>query len=227
MINNEKSQPTAARRIPFASLLIAFAAWVIQAVPGLGAHLYFDRLAIEQGEFWRLVTCQWTHWSWSHFAWDVLALVTLGAACEMICRARFLSCVAASALIIPLGVWRCEPQVMLFGGLSGIASALYLLLAVELLRKTLRKRDFLAAGAIGALVQGFFAKVLAEAAAGETLFSGGDGALIPLTLAHWIGAAIGFASGFLRNDPIKKASTTAFRGKIEDCTPSSHRAESS
>ncbi|WNO08897.1 rhombosortase [Teredinibacter sp. KSP-S5-2] len=34
----------------------------------------FDRTAITDGEYWRLVTCHFTHSSFSHGFWDVLAL---------------------------------------------------------------------------------------------------------------------------------------------------------
>lgn len=36
-------------------------------------NFVFDRIAIMGGEYWRLVTCHFTHSSFSHVFWDVLA----------------------------------------------------------------------------------------------------------------------------------------------------------
>ena len=69
--------------LPWRSLLLvagAIAAYlVLGAAPG---DWVFDRMAIAQGEWWRLFTGHWVHSDPTHAGWDISALLLLGALFE-------------------------------------------------------------------------------------------------------------------------------------------------
>jgi rhomboid family GlyGly-CTERM serine protease len=178
-------------RLPGASLLLAGLALAVALVPHAATWLEYDRAAIAGGQAWRLLTGHWAHWSWGHVAWDLLAFVALGVACERLSPGRFLACVAGSALLVSLVVWWLLPGMERYRGLSGIDSALLVLLAVSVMQQETGSR-WLVPGA-WALV-GFLAKVTYESVGGHALFvPDGDAAVVPL--AHLAGAAIGLGVG--------------------------------
>jgi len=180
---------TGERHLPGAALLLAGLALAVALAPGAAMYLEYDRGAIAAGQAWRLLTAHWAHWSWSHLAWDLLAFAALGLACERLSRGRFLACVAASALLVSLVVWWLLPGMQRYRGLSGIDSALLVLLAVSVMQQEAGSRRLVPAA--WALV-GFLAKVTYESVGGHALFvPDGDAAVVPL--AHLAGAGVGLA----------------------------------
>lgn len=182
----------AARHTPCASLLLSVSAVLIYLVPSLGEGLQFDRAAIDTGDWWRLLTCHWTHWSLDHLFWDTLVFVVLGAACERSSRTRFLACVAGSAMACSLAVWLFLPQVEVYRGLSGIDSALFALVGVSLLRVAATEGRWGTLVAAGTLVIAFVGKTSFEVMAGTTIFvdSAATGT-VSVPLAHVVGAVLG------------------------------------
>ena len=185
-----------ARRIPCASLLLSLAAVFVFACPSLAAPLQYDRAAIAAGEVWRLFSGHWVHYGFDHFFWDVLAFACLGLACERRSRSRFLTCVAASAFAISLTVWFGLSGMSAYRGLSGVDSALLVLLFMELWRDAIR------AGQPGqtlfpaVCLAAFVFKVSFELATGSTVFvkSLGTG-MVGVPLAHVAGAVVGCLVG--------------------------------
>ena len=185
-----------ARRIPCASLLLSTAAAVIFLLPSLAARLEYDRTAIAAGEIWRLFSGHWAHYSFDHFFWDALAFGFLGIACECRSRRRFLVCVIASAFAVSLSVWFCLPGMRDYRGLSGVDSALFALLVVELCREGILsgKREQVAVAA--ACLAAFLLKISFELMTGNNVFvksleSGAAG----VPLAHIVGATVGLLVG--------------------------------
>jgi rhomboid family GlyGly-CTERM serine protease len=177
--------------LPGASLLLAGLALAVALVPEAATWLEYDRAAIAAGQTWRLLTGHWAHWSWSHVAWDLLAFVALGVACERLSPGRFLACVAGSGLLVSLAVWWLMPGMQRYRGLSGIDSALLVLLAVSIMQQEAGSRRLVPAA--WALV-GFLAKVTYESVGGHAIFvPDAEAAVVPL--AHLAGAAIGLAVG--------------------------------
>ncbi|MFP6767029.1 MAG: rhombosortase [Planctomycetaceae bacterium] len=184
-----------ARRLPGVSLLIALASVVICFLEPLARNLQYDPAAIASGELWRIVTCHLTHWSLDHLFWDVLVFVVAGAICEQENRSRFLACLGISAVAIPLAVWIVQPDLVFYRGLSGIDSALFILMAVTALGDAIRKRDLGWAIAVGLLSIGFIGKTIYEFTTGDTLFVDSQTAgMTPVVLAHVVGAVIGVAT---------------------------------
>jgi len=176
---------------------LAIAAWCAPvAIP----HLQYDRSAIAAGEWWRIVTCHWTHFSLDHLLWDVAAFTLLGALCEFRNRRTFLTCSAFSAVLIPGAIWILLPQMQTYRGLSGIGSAVFTLLAVDLLFSQNRTatRWHVTAGVIVVLTL-FVAKIMVEIASSRTIFVRSTMGMVPVPLAHAVGAVTGAICATLSN----------------------------
>ena len=181
-----------ARHLPGASLLIALFTVAIWWFAPISDHLQYDRSAIAAGQLWRIVTCHLTHWSLDHLFWDLAAFIVLGAICELNSRVRFLTCVALSAVLIPLATWIVMPELATYRGLSGIDSAVFALVAVTLLRDATANKDWACSLTVGTICIGFVAKIVFEVITGGTLFVDSAAAqMIPVPLAHVVGAIVG------------------------------------
>jgi rhomboid family GlyGly-CTERM serine protease len=166
--------------------------------------LQYDRAAVLSGEWWRLMTCQWTHWNFSHVLWDALMFLTLGALCERVRRGAFVACVAASALLIPLLSAVAVPQMAYYRGLSGLDSALFVLLAVQLIQIN-RSQDRVVFAAAAAGLGAFLLKTLYECATGSIIFVQPHSAFTPVPLAHVVGGAIGLVTALCGSIPERKS----------------------
>jgi len=186
----------AARRLPVASLLFVVLAATLYAWPGSADWLQYDRTAILHGEVWRVLTGHLVHWSGNQLFWDGLALGFLGWLCERDALASFLRCFVVSAILISLVLWFAAPWMATYRGLSGIDSALFALVAVRLGREAFFDRQWFKLTLIAIVAGGFALKVGYEFASGATLFvDSSGGGMIPVPLAHVVGALVGIACG--------------------------------
>jgi rhomboid family GlyGly-CTERM serine protease len=158
-----------AARVPV-TLTMAMCAVAIACVPSVGEMLEFDRTRIAAGEIWRLATGHLTHWSVEHLQWDLVMFVTVGAVCEIRNPRRMRLCVVAAAASVSAVVFFGFPTMEAYRGLSGIDTALFTLLAVDLLRDAWRHRNFTVATAAGFFLAGFAVKTAYEAITGQALF---------------------------------------------------------
>jgi rhomboid family GlyGly-CTERM serine protease len=182
--------------MPCASLLLSVAAAVVFLLPALGARLEYDRAAVAAGEVWRFLSSHWTHYSLDHLFWDVLAFAGLGVACEGRGRIRFLVCLAAAAVVIPLGIWLLLPGMTAYRGLSGLDSALLGLLAAELGIEGVRSQKWREVALAAVCLGGFLLKVFLELTTGANLFVSDMGpGTVGVPLAHVIGAMVGVLVG--------------------------------
>ena len=189
-------QLAAAGRAWGASPLLALAAFFTWALPHLAQQLQFHRTAIAGGELWRILTCHWTHCSFDHLFWDAGALLVLGILCEANSRWRFLVCLGASTLLIPAAVWIACPGIETYRGLSGIDSALFTLLAVQIIREGIRDRRSNVVALAGLVLAGFVAKILFETVTGSTIFVDSTAAgMVPIPLVHVVGGVVGLVAG--------------------------------
>ena len=189
---------SAGGRLPGVSLLLAGAAVCLQCSPAALEWLQYDRAAIAGGELWRIMTGHLIHASWNHLLWDAAALVVLGAICEREQRRSFVACLAASAIALSLCLWTTMPDLAIYRGLSGIDSAVFVFLAVVLLRQSLAAGQKWWSAGIVTVLCGFGLKVAFEYATGRTLFvDSGAAAMTPVPLVHLVGGMIGaIAAGF-------------------------------
>lgn len=179
-------------RAAWIALLLAAPAVLFGLLPEAGAQLEFDRGALAAGQFYRLITCHWTHWSANHLVWDLGPFVLLVLLAARSGVRRMLATLAASAVLIPAAVWIALPAMTHYRGLSGLNSALFLLVAVTVLRGELAARRWLAAGAVGLVLAGFGGKLAYELLAAGTLFADGAG-FVPVPLAHLAGGLCGWS----------------------------------
>lgn len=189
-------RPAPPLRLPWLSLALAGVALALHATPGSLALLAWDRAALEGGELWRLATGHWVHWSGGHLLWDASAFAILGAGCELRSRRRFALCVTGSALAISLALLAWLPALDACAGLSGIDSALFALLGVELVRERWPECRLRALALCGTLCAAFAAKLGFELATGAALFVSQLGpGVAPLPAAHLAGALAGLLAG--------------------------------
>ena len=193
----------AARRLPVASLLFIVLAIALYALPGTSNCLQYDRSAIAHGEVWRALTGHMVHWSANQLFWDGLALGFLGWLCERNSVASFLQCFLLSALLISLTLWFAAPWMTTYRGLSGIDSALFALVAVRLGREAFFDRQWFKLTLVGIVGGGFVSKVAYEFVSGATLFvDSSAGGMVPVPLAHVVGAIAGLICGLMPVAPI-------------------------
>jgi hypothetical protein len=101
--------------------------------------------------------------------------------------------------LIPVALWVALPHLETYRGLSGIDSALYVLLAVTLLKDEVHGRRWGWVMAISGVLFAFIGKVGYEIVTGGTIFvNSGASHMIPVPLAHCVGAAVGMIVGLMR-----------------------------
>jgi rhomboid family GlyGly-CTERM serine protease len=190
-----RKEVVAARRIPYASLLLALAAVLIYVVPGTARWFEYDRAMLAQGQAWRVVSCHWAHFTSQHLLWDVVVFFGLAAFCERRSRTALLAAIALAAVVIPAAVWCWQPELLTYRGLSGIDSAVFALLGVGILSDSLRERRWRGAAVVGLAAAGFIGKIIFEMLVGGTVFVESSAAFVPVPLAHLVGAACGAVIG--------------------------------
>jgi len=153
--------------------------------------LQYDRVAIAGGQWWRVFTCHFVHWSADHALWDFTAFVILLAMCLGRDVRRTILTIALSSLAIPVALLALLPSMQTYRGLSGIDSALFGLAWMLILRR-------LNHGRIGMWMLGaaFLAKLIFETITGSSIFVDSAAAqFVPVPLAHLVGFAIGLFCG--------------------------------
>jgi rhomboid family GlyGly-CTERM serine protease len=184
----------ALKRWPWVAILLTLAALALHSIPDIPEALQLERGALAAGEFHRIFTCHLTHSSLDHLLWDAIAFLALGVLVETSSRPRFLACLAASAVAIPLAVMALEPEIHVYRGLSGIDSALFVLAGVTILRDRLASGDRVLAAGIAVAFLGFAAKIAYEHLTGSTFFvDSPSSGMVPVPAAHVIGAIVGAA----------------------------------
>jgi rhomboid family GlyGly-CTERM serine protease len=188
---------TVARRVAWVFPVLAAFSVVVFLVPGAGNAMQFDREAIAAGEWYRLLTGHWAHWTLDHLAWDSLVFAALGWAVARLSPARACIAVVLAVAAIPAAVWVLLPEMSRYRGLSGLDSALFAVLAGSLLRhgRLWRREGFSILAA--AMLVAFAGKVAFEVAGGKTLFVAPSDMMDPVPLAHAVGGLIGLATGTL------------------------------
>jgi rhomboid family GlyGly-CTERM serine protease len=172
------------RALPATTLLLAGSAVVVHIIPGAGEALVFDRGAIAAGQWWRVVTGSWVHFSTAHLVYDVTACAVATWLLERERAPRVVLIWLVAALSIGLTVLFGMTEPERFGGLSGIAYALVTTLALRGLseRGAWRYLCMMTLAAAGA-------KLTYELATGHFLFVSTDDAVVPLPVTHAVGIA--------------------------------------
>ena len=183
----------------YVSIVLSAVALAVHALPAaVDGVLQLNQTAVAAGEWWRLATCHFTHWSPDHFATDFMMFALLGGACEWTSRPRMLVTLAVSLAAIPLAILAFQPELQTYRGLSGIDSAFFGLLAVDMLREKIGAFDRRSILAIGLLIAAFVAKTAFETLTGTAVFTdSAAGGFVPVPLAHLVGFAAGVLTSLL------------------------------
>ena len=174
------------------TLLLAIVTVAVFMLPSLGSSFQYDRTRIAQGEWWRLLTSHWTHWNGSHMLWDLLTFLALVLTSIHYSVKQTVSLLFSATLLIPLIIWTLQPELLFYRGLSGLDSALYLFVVLQMLRSAILKQERFSAFVLYSMLFGFSAKVMYELLSHQTLFvqSMGDG-ITGVPLAHVVGGLLG------------------------------------
>jgi len=169
------------------TVLLLAPALVAYLFPGAAAAMVYDRSAILGGELWRLITGHWVHFSASHLVYDGLVVGVTGWLIESRGYRYFALLCLLSALTISLAMWVLLPDMAVYGGLSGIAMASTVYLALHGWREGGPERGLWLAIlvlCVGKLAMdamlGHFALVHIE-----------DNRVVPVPLSHLAGATTG------------------------------------
>jgi len=200
------------RSKPWASLILSAAALLIWFMPSISYHLEYEREKILSFEFWRLLTCHFTHFSIEHLFWDLVVFIILGVVCELKEGKTFLILVVVSGAAISLVNILFLQDLLIYRGLSGIDSALFGWLCAALFAESISRKSK-ALFSIAALITIFFCvKIGMEAFFDKALFVSSDEAvhdigvsavpqdqeMVPVPLAHVVGIVVGAAVHFVQ-----------------------------
>jgi rhomboid family GlyGly-CTERM serine protease len=180
---------TAARliplRLPLTTLLLCGVAGAVFALPVLQALLIYNRAAIHDGEIWRLITGNLVHFSLSHFLYDVVALFVAGALIEIRGYRHFATLCLVSGALIGAILYISSPEIVVFGGLSGIVTATVTLLCLNGLTETGAWQRLCSLTLICLVIKMGFEMVL-----GSSLLAGAElQTFVPVPVSHVAGAA--------------------------------------
>lgn len=123
--------------LPWRSFLMGALAIAVYLLLGPSPEAWvFDRVAITQGEWWRLVTGHWVHSDQTHANWDITALVLLGALFEARLRWQLPMVLLFASAGVDAWLWWGEPMLRYYCGLSGILNGLLVVGLLHLWRET-------------------------------------------------------------------------------------------
>lgn len=182
-MNSSDSNPQGPRSIPWATILAAALAVVVYFLPTGSETLVYDRRLVDQGEWWRVLTCHWVHFTPSHLGWNLAVLLPAGIWAERVAPVRSRLLYLVAAVLIGGVLHFFEPMLMRYGGLSGIAAGLVAFLAIVQLRQGASDRWFWRA------VLGLLAlKIVVEVLLGSPLLARfPDPSMRSVALAHLAG----------------------------------------
>jgi rhomboid family GlyGly-CTERM serine protease len=171
--------------LPWRSFLLGALAVAAYLVLGAAPEAWvFDRVAIAQGEWWRLVTGHWVHSDLAHAAWDIIALLLFGVLFEARLKWRLPLALLIATVGVDMWLWWGEPALDYYCGLSGILNGL-LITGLLYLWRDLRHPLILLTAAGAAL------KIIVEINVGQAIFTHTAWPSVPTV--H----AVGFLSGLV------------------------------
>ncbi len=192
------------------TIIVSLAALLACAFPPLAQWWQLDFASVNDGQWWRIWTGHVTHYDGNHLFWDLLMFAVLGAVNERPHPRQVAVAIAVMMAGISIAISVFCSQITIYRGLSGLDTGLFVWLAADQIRQSVRNRDRLAAGFWIAPCVALVGKLLYEITTGQTLFVDSSD-FTPLVEAHLAGALIGFllyscaTSAKVRDFTIQKA----------------------
>ncbi len=188
-----------AKHWPTATFLGTAAAVLVFLVPGWDLAAQFERSSWLR-EPWRVLTGHFAHFGFQHLIYDLVVFAALGAICELRWPKRTRLALLLSTVAIPLAFLVTSQHLGTYRGLSGLGSALMVLLTTRLhLEGFFGSTIARFAPPIAGLA--FLAKLLFESTTGRALFVAQESLFEPVPVAHLVGGLIGFALALLARQP--------------------------
>ena len=171
------------RRMPRITCLVLGAAIAVALIPKAQTCLIYDRAAILSGQFWRLFTGHWVHFSTAHLVGDGLAIGIVGWIIESKRLPHFGWLCLTAPWFISAALLCFEPQLHYYGGLSAMAVCLIVYACLS----GLQERGAWRWMCLAALVV-LAAKLIMELATGRMLLASAvDPSITVCTPAHLAG----------------------------------------
>lgn len=167
--------------------------WLLAAGgPPWTQALCYERQAIGQGEFWRLLTGHWVHLGARHLLLDSAGLVLVWALYARELRpSAWIMVLLGTTAAIDAGLWWGEPQIQWYVGISGLLHGAWAAGAAAMALRRDPAGWRLQGGLMLAILA---AKLLFEHRSGVSLV---DKAMPVVTAAHLYGAIAGAVGGAL------------------------------
>ena len=207
--------------LPIFSLVIILASLLSSIFPELASIFIFDRSAIFRGEIWRIFTCHFVHFSNTHLAYNIFAFGIVGYIIEKKKYPNFCLLYFCLAFSISISLFVLKPNMLFFGGLSGIVcGALYYCALMGIKEsQTLKRISFL-------IVTFLPIKIAAEIYTNASILPYWEHqSFIPMQTSHIIGCLVA-ALFYLSKNIRKNALTNNFMhmtGDHELVNPTSFR----
>ncbi len=156
-------------RLPWIAALLAMAGVAVASILESAEALEYDRARVTAGAIWLLFSGQLAHWTARMALLDLGMLAGLGAWLEARGERRELVlALGLGATATALAVHALSPDLLLYRGSSGLASALFVLAALRLARTSQGTARLLALLVLAL----FLAKAAWESHTGQALFAG-------------------------------------------------------
>lgn len=117
--------------LPILTLSIVIGTIITYLSPALTSILVYDRTAISNREFWRLLSGHMVHFNANHLVYNLTAFVLTGWIIENKIGHKYFSLLCTFIMLVISGsLVNCEPQMIQYGGLSGLVCGLVVYLAL-------------------------------------------------------------------------------------------------
>ncbi len=167
--------------LPWRTLFLSAGAVVAYLILGAAPEAWvFDRVAIAQGEWWRLIAGHWMHSDLMHAVWDIAALLLLGTLFEARLQWRLPWALLVATVGVDAWLWWGDPALQYYCGLSGILNSLLIVGLLQFWRDY--RHPLILLTGVGAAL-----KIIVEINAGQAL----------LTQTAWPSVPTVHAVGFL------------------------------
>lgn len=174
--------------VPWWTIGLVVAALVVAWVPDAADLLIYDRARILGGELWRIVTGHWVHFSKAHLLANLALLVPAAWIVESRYGHDAGLVLAIASIVVGIALLLGEPDVVEFGGASGMSLAF---LAYACLRGLEEEGRWRAVCAVALAT--LMAKFVAEAAGWSVRDWQIHEGFVTVTSSHIVGAATGAA----------------------------------
>jgi len=153
---------------PWLTLVIAATACSVSTSSTTSAWLVYDRASLAAGQFWRAWTAHVVHFGAGHLLWNLAVFVPVGVWLERLWSDWTRWFYFAGPPGISAGLFLLDPALGRYGGLSGLAMGMLVLLAALQLSRRPREPAWFWLGVL-VLVAG---KIGWEIVTGHTLLAG-------------------------------------------------------